>query len=117
MLKNVLHRFSVISGLNGEDISKWSFLCNESLNYVINHTVKEQLSEYDESRLCSLAASLAFYKLALYDLDCVSSFIAGDVHISKENIQNQAERLMQSEMNSCGDITDFGDFCFMGVKA
>lgn len=117
MLKNVLKRFSIISGLKGEDFSKWSYLCTDSLNYVLRHTVKENLSTLDEERLCSLSAALAFYKLALYDFDDVTSFTAGDLQINKCNIQNRAEKIMQSEMLSCTDITDLGGVCFFGVKS
>lgn len=115
MLQKVIKRFAIISGLQAEEVSKWSFLCCESLDYVLSHTVIEDISEYDENRLCSLASAVAYYKLALYDFDGVSSFTAGDVHITKECIQKQAERIMQSEINSCCDITDLGGACFMGV--
>lgn len=117
MLKNVLKRFSVISGLEGEEFSKWSFLCNESLNYVLEHMLKDELNECEEQKICSLAASIAFYKLTLYDFDGVTSFTAGDVHISKENIQKKAAIIMNEEMSRCNDITDFGSVCFFGVKA
>lgn len=117
MLKDVLKRFSDISGLKGEEFSKWSYLCNDSLNYVLENTTKEELSAYDENRICSLAAAIAFYKLALYDSERVSSFTAGDLHISVEDIQNRAEKIMYAEMNSCSDITDFGGISFMGVES
>ncbi len=116
MLTKVLKRFSAISGLKGEELSKWSFLCTECLNYVLEHTVKEELSDSEENRLTALIASMAFYKLSLYDFDEVSSFTAGDVHITKKDVQNRAEKAMQAEMNACGDITDFGSVCFFGVK-
>ncbi len=117
MLKNVLKRFAVISGLKGEEFSKWSFLCNDCLNYVMEHILKEELSDYEEQKVCSLAASIAFYKLTLYDFDEVTSFTAGDVHISKESMLKNAERIMYEEMNNCSDITDLGSVCFMGVKS
>lgn len=116
MLTKVLKRFSVISGLKGEELSKWSFLCMECLNYVLEHTVKEELTNSEENRLTALVASMAYYKLSLYDYDEVGSFTAGDVHISKESAQNRSERIMQAEMNACSDITDFGNVCFFGVR-
>lgn len=117
MLKNVLKRFSVISGLKGEEFSKWSFLCNDCLNYVLEHILKEELNEKEEQKICSLAAAIAFYKLTLYDFDEVTSFTAGDVRITKESMQKNAEKIMNEEMKSCIDITDFGSVCFFGVKA
>lgn len=116
MLTKVLKRFSAISGLKGEEFSKWSFLCTECLNYVLEHTVKEELTDSEETRLTALIASMAYYKLSLYDFDEVSSFTAGDVHITKQDVQSRAEKAMQAEMNACSDITDFGSVCFFGVR-
>ncbi|MGN0454320.1 MAG: hypothetical protein ACI4G1_04010 [Ruminococcus sp.] len=115
MLKNVLKRFSVISGLTGEELSKWSFLCTECLNYVLEHTIKEELSDSQQERCACLAASIAYYKLALYDSDKVSSFTAGDIHISQEQSVLRAEKMMNCEMEQCRDFTDLGGPCFMGV--
>lgn len=116
MLTKVLKRFSAISGLNGEKLSKWSFLCTECLNYVLEHTVKDELTQSEENRLTALIATMAYYKLILYDYDEISSFTAGDVHITKQDVQSRAEKAMQAEMNSCCDITDFGSVCFFGVR-
>ena len=69
-----------------------------------------------KSTVTALIATMAYYKLPLYDYDEISSFTAGDVHITKQDVQSRAEKAMQAEMNSCCDITDFGSVCFFGVR-
>ncbi len=117
MFKDVLKRFSAISGLEGKELSKWSFLCTECLNYVLEHSIKDTLSESEGQSVCALASALAYHKLLLYDSERISSFNAGDISITRENALEKAEKMVNLEIDRCSGITDFGMPSFMGVRS
>ncbi len=61
----VIEKFSALSGVSGEALNKWSFLCEDSIVAIrakLRSWVNEEEHEYI---LCAAAAALSYYKYVL----------------------------------------------------
>src|SRR5574344_624870 len=116
MIGNVLKRFSLISGLEGEKLSRWTPLCEDAVDFCSSHLTKSELSENQERCFCNLAAAFAYYKFCICDFDGVNTFVAGDVQIRKSDVAENAKRIWDNELLLCRDFVDLGGFCFFGVS-
>lgn len=117
---DVLRRFELLSGLQGQGLSKWSELCREAMEDVKNmlSVPCEKLSDAQNLRLSYTAGALAFYKYCLYIAASEpQSFEAGEVKItiSDEKIKS-AKALFESECNSLSGILKDNGFYFRRVR-
>ena len=119
-LNEVINRFALVSGLEPEEVSKWTVLCvdaSKEIERMVRKSVK--LSEQDDIRLSNAAGVLAYYKYCMYEYGSrVKSFGAGNVNVTMAyNEAEHAEKLWKAEREGLGDIlnTD-SDFCFQGVR-
>lgn len=117
MIEEILKRFALLSGVNGEQLSSWSVLCGDALCFVREHVTKEKLTKEEENSICTLAAAFAYYKFCLAGADDISSFTAGDVHISRESELKKAEKMWKTEVACSAGLTDLDGFYFSGVQS
>lgn len=118
-LNLILDRFSLISGLKPEEISRWTPLCIDAKRE-IERRVKSgvNLNEETEIRLSNCAAALAFYKYSLYSPDSqVEAFSAGNMSIKlSQKEKERAENIWLLEEREAEDILTLEqDFSFRGV--
>ncbi|MGN0459312.1 MAG: hypothetical protein ACI4HL_00195 [Ruminococcus sp.] len=118
-IERVAERFSLLSGIEGEELSKWTPLIKDSVAYVsalIKPGVKE--SEHLE-RLESASATYAYYKWILCSEEKdSSSFKAGDLSVSQSHsgaTSQLAYQLWKQSLNEIADITVTNNFFFKGV--
>lgn len=120
-LNVIIDRFSLISGLEPEEVSLWTPLCVDAKVY-IEGRIKPGVDQEDENvkrRLSNCAAALAFYK---YSLCCsqadVESFVAGSMNIRLSQTERQrAKTLWQEEAESAEDLLSLPvSFSFKGVR-
>ena len=120
-LNLILDRFSLISGLEPEKVSRWTPLCIDA-KMQIEAMVKAGVDRDEEAtvvRLSNCAAALAFYKYSLYAPDSnVESFTAGSVSIRlSETERERARGVWQEALESASDILDAPlEFSFRGVR-
>ena len=119
-IERVAERFSLLSGLEGEELTKWTPLIKDSVAYVsalIKPGVK--VSEHLEL-LESASASYAYYKWILSSEERdATSFKAGDVTVSQSHSGATADwayQLWKQSLNEIADITVSDDFFFKGVE-
>lgn len=113
----VIERFALISGLSGEEISNWFFLCSQACDYI--EQLRADGTDPDDRRLISAAAVYAYYLYCRYACDDVESFKAGDVEVSRrldmleraEEMWNRERTALKGVINSDSDDSD-GAFCF-----
>ncbi len=118
-LNFIIDRFSLISGLKPQEVSKWTPLCVDA-KMQIERRVRSgvKLDEEKEIRLSNCAAALAFYKYSLCAPEnSVESFSVGtmSVKISAEE-KERAKNLWLMEEREAEDLLESEqDFAFVGV--
>lgn len=117
MIEQILKRFALLSGVSKEQLSAWSVLCSDALSFVCEHITKAKLTKAEENSICTLAAAFAYYKFCLAGADDISSFTAGDVHISRDSQLKKAERMWKTEVACSAGLTDLDGFFFSGVQS
>lgn len=117
-LKDVLDRFALVSGLSGEEVSKWVFVIIDCIKYFEKALKNKTVSENDKRRLIHSCAVYAYYKYSLMMLASnITKFKAGDIEITcSENLSDTAHQMWQIEKKEIADIIDFDDFCFCRVN-
>ena len=118
-LSDVIQRFTLLSGLEPEEVSKWTVLCVDAMNeispFVISSKVKD---EKNSLRLSKAAGVYAYYKYCMYTYSSrVDSFSAGMISVTaKDDDMENARKLWEEEKVMCSDLfSDTRDFCFKGV--
>ena len=120
-LNEVIRRFSLVSGLEGEDLSRYAPLCADAISQVKARMVVslETLGDEDVRRLEACAAALGFYKYTLISSDgAVDSFEAGNLRVRMgENAVERAKMMLFEEQKAVSDIACFDDdFALKGVR-
>lgn len=118
-LNDVINRFALISGLEPREVSKWTVLCVDAVQYLRQRILSEaDLCEANVMRLCNAAAALAYYKYTLYSPSAaVRSFSAATVTVSMgEDEKHRAKTLWEEEQALVSDLVRTEDFCFKGVR-
>ncbi len=116
----VIDRFSLLSGVTGEELSKWVPVCMEAMEEIKAMATAEALEkEASAKRLAALSGVLAYYKYTLYSGENIKSITAGTVSIT--NFQDErvrAEALFEREKSElCALLDSSKDFCFKRVTA
>ena len=118
---DVLRRFKILSGLEGEKLSRYSFLCSDSITEMNSKLrfPEENLSDAQKLRLSYAAGALAFYRYCLYtSVSEPESFEAGEVRVTnRKNKAESAGRLFEEECKGISEILKDSSFYFKGVKA
>ena len=118
---DVLRRFSLLSGLEGKDLSRFSQLCNEAIEDMRGRLkVKEEsLTDSQKLRLSYTAGALAFYKYCLYSaVSEPDSFSAGEVTVNMNDKRVDAtKKLFDEEYRSLSKILQDTGFYFGRVRA
>ena len=120
-LYDTIRRFKLLSGLEGEELSRYSELCNEAFDE-IRSLLKVAPESLDSGRLLRLsyaAGALAFYKYCLYtSVNEPKSFEAGEVRVTKNtNKADSARKLFENELSGVADLLKDKGFYFGRVKA
>lgn len=119
-IERVAERFSLLSGLEGEELSKWTPLLKDGVAYVSALLKKGVKEENHLERLESATATYAYYKWILCSEDNnATSFKAGDVTVSQSHSGATADwayQLWKQSLNEIADITVSDDFFFKGVE-
>lgn len=117
---DVLRRFKLLSGLEGEKLSRYSFLCSDSITEMNSKLrfPEESLTDAQKLRLSYTAGALAFYKYCLYaSVSEPESFEAGEVRVTNKKDKSAiARRLFDEECKGISEILKDSDFYFKGVK-
>ncbi len=119
-LNETINRFALVSGLEPEEVSKWTVLCCDASKEVERMVPRGvTLSEEDTIRLSRGAGIYAYYKYCMYAyVTKVKAFTAGNVSvtISQDEVEH-AEKLWKAERESLCDILgEESGFCFRGVR-
>lgn len=115
-IANVTSRFALISGLDGDEVYRHKDLIGEACEYVGSIVVKKELEKSDEKRLEMLSAAYALRLYCLCNNDNITSFVAGDVHITSPDGGGKAEKLWQEYYKMCEDLVGSRDFLFGRVS-
>lgn len=118
-LSDVINRFTLLSGLEPEEVSKWTVLCVDAMNEISPLILPSKgKSEKEALRLSNAAGVYAYYKYCMYTYSSrVESFSAGMISVSqKDDEMENARKLWEAEKELCSDLLcDTRDFCFKGV--
>lgn len=112
-IANVTSRFSMLAGLDNSEIYKWRTIIDDACAYISSHIIKENPDDVDTKRIEMLCA---IYALKLYSLcndENITSFTAGDVHItSPDGGISKADRLWKEYAKKSGDLISSDNFLF-----
>ena len=64
-IENIVKKFSNISGLTGDALENWRYICEDSMLEIRGKLREGVVEEDHEKVLCASAASLSFYKYVL----------------------------------------------------
>ena len=105
--EEILKRFAIIANISLTEGSPWIFLCEEAGNEIVSH-LKDSVDVNENSRrLTVAAASLAFYKYALYNTanGSTESFSAGELRI-KNDLPSAVKMAYEVWLNAKHAISD-----------
>lgn len=112
-IANVITRFGLLTGIQNDEIYKWKALIDDACDYVDSILVKRELSERESRKVEMLCAVYALKLYSLCNDENITSFTAGDVHItSPENRINRGEKLWREYSEKCRGLVDTKDFLF-----
>lgn len=117
-LNDVIRRFALISGLEGEELSRWLPVCVDAMEEVHRLAVREALTNEENSRrLSNLAGVLAYYRYVLYTSEQVRSFGAGSVSVTyRDDALKSAQRMWETELQAVSELITPSDFYFQRVR-
>ncbi|MEE1219872.1 MAG: hypothetical protein U0L20_08125 [Ruminococcus sp.] len=112
-IANVTSRFALISGLDNSEVYKWRCVISDACDYIKSVTVKKSLSESDEKRRELLSAVYAYKMYALCNVQKITSFVAGDVHITSPDSELlKAEAMWRQYSKDYADLFEDKGFYF-----
>ncbi len=119
-LNEVINRFTLVSGLEDAEVSKWSVLCSDAMQELSAQLLPDaEKKEGASLRLSNCAGVLAYYKYCLYNTaDRVRSFTAGSVSVNiDDNTLEHARLMWEQERKGVADLLcDESSFCFRRVR-
>ena len=119
-LNEVINRFSLVSGLEPSEVTKWTPVCVDAMNEIKRKVLPGVLEdEGNVLRLSACAGVLAYYRYCMYkNGDKTKQFTAGAVSVTMENSDTEkAQKLWEFERRSVEDLlTSTEDFCFRRVN-
>lgn len=116
----VLKRFELLSGLEGDELSKWTSVCREAMEQVRDMVCisETELTDSHKLRLAYAAGALAFYKYCSFtSLNEPESFQAGEVRVKANPLRIQrAKALFEEELRGLSGVVRDSGFYFGRVK-
>lgn len=109
---NITSRFALLTGLDKAELYKWRVLIDDACAYIKSHTKKTELDESETKRLEMLCAVYAFRLYSMCNDDNITSFTAGDVHITSPDVGSKAESLWKEYSQKSQDLLDTKGFIF-----
>ena len=112
-IANVTSRFALLAGLDNKEIYKWKTLIDDACKYVASIVTKEELTEDEAEKIEMLSACYALKLYSLCNDENITSFTAGDVHItSPDNSESKGDRLWREYLRICKNLIDTDGFLF-----
>lgn len=116
-IQEILERFALISSLPMEEAVGYTALCSDAAGELVRR-LRGTVSEDNAPRLQTAAASLAYYRYAMYQAANAEDFTVGDITVSSG--RNDRARLareiwLEAEQEIADLLSDDG-FVFRGVK-
>lgn len=117
-LKGIIERFTLVSGLEMKDVSRYLPILIDCKEYFEAH-FRHELSDSETRRAEHACAVFAYQKVSMIGgLSELDSFKVGDVQIGINALGSAAAKLWAQELDSVSDILDLdGDFAFRSVTA
>lgn len=109
---NITSRFALLTGLDKSKLYKWRVLIDDACAYIKSHTVKTEFDESETKRLEMLCAVYAFRLYSMCNDENITSFTAGDVHITSPDGGSKAESLWKEYSQKSQDLLDTKGFIF-----
>lgn len=114
IIEDVISKFSNLSGISEEALSKWTSICQDSINEISSKLREDVIESEHKEELESAAAALSFYKYVL----CTS--IKDDLnpenqYISNPYTKNLAISLWQEYKNNISPLLIDSNFLFKEV--
>lgn len=114
--EKVLERFAIIANVPITEDSPWILLCEDACNDILAH-IKDSVDVSEHSRrLAVAAASLAFYRYALYNSanGAAESFSAGELRIKTDakSTVKLAYTVWAEAKHNIADLLKDDDFIF-----
>lgn len=117
-IQKILERFSLVSSLSMEESVGYTALCSDAASELVRR-MRGTVNESNTSRLEAAAASLAFYRYAMYQAAVSEDFTVGDITVSSgrsDKVKLAREIWLEAERQVSDLLSDDG-FVFRGVKA
>lgn len=116
-LNDIIERFTLVSGLERKDVSRYLLLIVDCRDY-FEQRLRDDLSEADMRRAVHACAVYAFYKISMLSAkDAVDTFKAGDVQFGLQADRADIKSMWDSERAAVADILDIDDdFVFRSVR-
>ena len=117
-IQEILERFALISGLPMEEAVCYTVLCADAAGD-LTRRLGGSAGREAVSRLEAAAASLAYYRYAMYQAAGAEDFTVGDIAVSgggSDKIRLAREVWLEAEREIADLLPDDG-FVFRGVKS
>ena len=117
-IQKILERFSLISSLPMEEAVGYTALCSDAAGELVRR-LRGVVNEENASRLQAAAASLAFYRYAMYQAANGEDFTVGDITVSsgRNDKVKLAREIWLEAQREISDLLEDDGFVFRGVKA
>lgn len=111
---NVVERFANLSGLSGDAVNPWIYICEDSVEEIRSRLRPNVSEEENSKKLNSAAATLSFYKYVL----CIS--IKDDLnpenqYVSNPYTKNLAMTLWNEQKEEIANLLCDNNFAFKSV--
>lgn len=116
-IQEILERFSLISSLPMEEAVGYTALCSDAAGE-LTRRMRCPVSDGNASRMQAAAASLAYYRYAMYQAANAEDFSIGDITVSSgrnDKIKLAKEIWLEAEQEVSDLLWDNG-FVFCGVE-
>ena len=113
---NTLNRFRLLSGLDDAEITRWSPVLRESMEYVRTLVNTDEFTDEQERRADSAAGVYAYYRYVCCTIDDERSFRAGELNVTLNSEKSQlAEKMWESELKALRDSLVDAPFVFRRI--
>ena len=112
-IQEILERFALIASLPMEEAVGYTALCSDAAGE-LTRRLRGTVSENNASRLEPAAASLAYYRYAMYQAANAEDFTVGDITVASGR-DDKREVWMEAEREIADLLSDDG-FVFRGVR-
>ena len=112
-IQEILERFALIASLPMEEAVGYTALCSDAAGE-LTRRLRGTVSENNASRLEPAAASLAYYRYAMYQAANAEDFTVGDITVASG--RDDKVRLAREVWMEIADLLSDDGFVFRGVR-